>query len=187
MKLEKAATIAQAFLGTRIGCAQCHNHKFDKWTQKQFYEYAAFLSGVVIKKKQRHQKEKSKNQCKSISLKALYQKANLSDKERKRLIKFIKELSVAFFEDDDNKKLRLPEDYAYNDAQAGDVVVPKVLFGDFKESRYRNNRSKFAYWLTSNNPRFTTTIVNRLWKFTMGIGMSEPVDDLKDNSVFFQR
>ena len=34
------------FLGTRIECAQCHNHPFDKWSQKQFYEMAAFTFGV---------------------------------------------------------------------------------------------------------------------------------------------
>ena len=36
----------RAFLGTRIGCAQCHNHRFDKWTQKDFYESAAFMWGI---------------------------------------------------------------------------------------------------------------------------------------------
>ena len=28
--------------GTRMECAQCHDHPFDKWTQKQFFEMAAF-------------------------------------------------------------------------------------------------------------------------------------------------
>ncbi len=38
-----ASTTAQVFLGVRIGCAQCHNHPFDKWTRKQFYDMAAFF------------------------------------------------------------------------------------------------------------------------------------------------
>ena len=27
-----AENVAQVFLGTRIQCAQCHNHPFDRWT-----------------------------------------------------------------------------------------------------------------------------------------------------------
>ncbi len=38
-----ASTTAQVFLGVRIGCAQCHNHPFDKWTRKQFYDMAAYF------------------------------------------------------------------------------------------------------------------------------------------------
>jgi len=34
------------FLGTRMECAQCHDHPFDKWTEKQFYEMAAFTHNM---------------------------------------------------------------------------------------------------------------------------------------------
>ena len=37
----------RASLGTRLGCAQCHNHRFDKWTQKEFYESAAHLGACA--------------------------------------------------------------------------------------------------------------------------------------------
>ena len=49
MPLDNMASTLRVFLGTRIECAQCHNHPFDKWTQKQFYEMAAFTSGVEIR------------------------------------------------------------------------------------------------------------------------------------------
>ncbi len=38
-----AAATAQMFLGVRMGCAQCHNHPFDSWKQKQFYELATYF------------------------------------------------------------------------------------------------------------------------------------------------
>ena len=38
-----ATTTSQVFLGVRIGCAQCHNHPFDKWTRKEFYDMAAYF------------------------------------------------------------------------------------------------------------------------------------------------
>ena len=38
-----AAATGQIFMGVRMACAQCHNHPFDKWRQKQFYELAGFF------------------------------------------------------------------------------------------------------------------------------------------------
>ena len=39
-----AENIAQVFLGTRIQCAQCHNHPFDRWTMDDYYGFAAFFA-----------------------------------------------------------------------------------------------------------------------------------------------
>ncbi|MDA0373993.1 MAG: DUF1553 domain-containing protein, partial [Planctomycetota bacterium] len=46
------------------------------------------------------------------------------------------------------------------------------------------SREAFAAWLTSpDNPRFTTVIVNRVFKSTFGLALIEPVDDLRDDTV----
>jgi hypothetical protein len=42
----RAEAIAQVFLGTRIGCAKCHNHPFDRWTQTEYHRFAAFFAQV---------------------------------------------------------------------------------------------------------------------------------------------
>jgi len=44
-----AENVAQVFLGTRIQCAQCHNHPFDRWTMDDYYGFAAFFSRVGYK------------------------------------------------------------------------------------------------------------------------------------------
>src|SRR5207248_1889 len=41
-----AAGTSRLFLGVRLECAQCHNHPFAKWKREQFWEYAAFFSGI---------------------------------------------------------------------------------------------------------------------------------------------
>lgn len=46
MPLDNMANTVRVFLGTRIECAQCHNHPFDKWSQMQFYQMAAYTYGV---------------------------------------------------------------------------------------------------------------------------------------------
>ncbi len=41
---------AQLFLGLRIQCARCHHHPFEKWSQKDYYGFAAFFAQVGRKK-----------------------------------------------------------------------------------------------------------------------------------------
>ena len=48
--IERAEDTAQLFLGTRIQCAQCHNHPFDRWTMDDYYGFSAFFSGVSQKR-----------------------------------------------------------------------------------------------------------------------------------------
>ena len=46
MPLDNMSNTAQVFLGTRMQCAQCHDHPFDKWTQKEYYHMAAYTFGL---------------------------------------------------------------------------------------------------------------------------------------------
>ncbi len=47
--LKLSENVAQAFLGTRLQCAQCHNHPFDRWTMDDYYGLAAFFAQVARK------------------------------------------------------------------------------------------------------------------------------------------
>jgi hypothetical protein len=47
---EAAETVAGTFLGIRLGCARCHNHPRDRWTQDNYYEAASFFARVDVKK-----------------------------------------------------------------------------------------------------------------------------------------
>ena len=48
--LKVAENVAQAFLGMRIQCAQCHNHPFDRWTMDDYYGFAAFFKQIARKR-----------------------------------------------------------------------------------------------------------------------------------------
>ncbi len=39
----------QVFLGVRMVCAQCHDHPFERWTQNQYFQMAAFFSAVGLR------------------------------------------------------------------------------------------------------------------------------------------
>jgi len=46
---ELSETTSQAFLGMSIGCAHCHNHPLEKWTNDQYYGMASLFSRVKVK------------------------------------------------------------------------------------------------------------------------------------------
>ncbi len=46
MPLDNMSNTVRVFLGTRLECAQCHNHPFDKWTQMDYFKMAAFSYGM---------------------------------------------------------------------------------------------------------------------------------------------
>jgi hypothetical protein len=48
--LPMAENVAQVFMGMRIQCSQCHNHPFDRWTQDDYYGFAAFFAQIGRKR-----------------------------------------------------------------------------------------------------------------------------------------
>jgi hypothetical protein len=42
----RSETTARLFLGVRLQCARCHNHPFDRWTQDDYYNWAAWFSQI---------------------------------------------------------------------------------------------------------------------------------------------
>ena len=43
---DRVRNTSQIFLGSTVGCAECHNHKFDPFTQHDFYSFAAFFADI---------------------------------------------------------------------------------------------------------------------------------------------
>ena len=178
MPLPYIDNTVRVFLGTQIGCAQCHDHPFDQWSQYQFYELAAFTAGTrtrITKGDPGFEKTNPANRLISEARKkydngrvpGAFQRVARANTYR------VKEVKAA---------LRLPHDYAYADAKPKEIVKPAVLWGEVPSSASGSTpREQFAAWLTSaDNPQFSKTIVNRYWKRFMGIGLVEPIDDFRD-------
>jgi mono/diheme cytochrome c family protein len=43
---DRVRNVTTTWLGATVGCAECHNHKFDPYSQKDFYRLAAFFADV---------------------------------------------------------------------------------------------------------------------------------------------
>lgn len=172
MPLDHLNNTVRVFLGTRIGCAQCHDHPFDKWTQKEFYELAAFEGGM---RTQLPRKEYAQT-----NLKRYTEEVGERSREANRMRQIERWNRYGVMET--AARLKFPHDYVYDDAKPNEIVLPRILFGDRPElPEDASRRQIYAHWMTSKqNPRFTRAIVNRLWKQAFGIGMFEPVDDITD-------
>ncbi len=205
MPLENMALTARVFLGTRIECAQCHNHPFDKWKQTEFYHLAAYtygnrsvneaFSGARDAIRAREQailddfkKEKAASTDGGQAAEQR-KKERLDAMEYRKIVGIIKGCVGQLFspiglERHGESVLKLPHDFKQSDGQPGDVMKPVTLMEPAAEVAPGDDPAQvFARWATSPaNPRFTKVIVNRLWQAMFGVALLEPLDELREDT-----
>jgi hypothetical protein len=131
--LKLTENIAQVFMGTRIQCAQCHNHPFDRWTMEDYYGFASFFAQV-----------KRKN----------------AEDPRERIV----------FDGDGEVPHLLTKK----------PVPPKFLGGPAPDLKKQTRRQAVADWLSApDNPWFARNVANITWSHFFGIGIVNPVDDMR--------
>ena len=195
-KSEVVASVAQAFLGTRIGCAQCHNHPLERYTQDDYYHFAGFFSRARFDRK-------PPEQGTTQLLTTTGEGHNLL-RERERLQNELATVEAALPSTTDEKALtelkkrqdEFPRRIAdvekrIAEQHARPVGVGQPRTGQFLAARPldrsatpiepgQNPRVVLANWITSpSNEFFSGAIVNRLWKHFFRTGLVEPVDDLR--------
>lgn len=182
MQQDNIAHTVQIFLGTRLECAMCHNHPFDRWTQKEFYEMTAFTSGIGgVTNNDRRVPLRDLNR--------MIQRDGTPIAGKLQNWRNVVRDSIQFGVDTNGTgKIKLTDTFMENDAKPGDTLHAKAMFTPhtYVDPDDKNPRSLtiLAAWLTDkNNPRFTTVISNRLWKRVFGVGLIEPVDNFMDSTI----
>jgi hypothetical protein len=179
MQEDNLSHTIRIFLGTRLECAMCHNHPFDKWTQKQFYEMTAFTSGIG--------NVRLKDGGKAID--QLSRAINADGDAQAGLFNNWRNQvrdSIQFgIENNGTGSIKLPVDFAESNGNPGDLVTAKAIFTPKPIGKTKGGSRKiFADWITSkDNPRFTTMISNRIWKQIFGAGLIEPIDSMMDDTI----
>ena len=183
---EVADSVAQAFLGTRIGCARCHNHPLEKYTQDDYYHFVSFFSRVTLDRKKpedggselvvgtRHllnlQREMQNKRVELQTLQQQNEDALKVDEAMKRIADLEKQI-------DENRKSPVE----VSQPRTGQRLAPQPL--DRSEHTIPpgdDPRQTLANWLTDpRNEQFSGAMVNRLWKHFLSVGLVEPVDDLR--------
>jgi hypothetical protein len=133
--LKTAENVAQAFMGLRIQCAQCHNHPFDRWTMNDYYGFAAFFAQIG-------------------------RKAGEDPRE-------------SIITNNASGGVKHPV--------GGKDVAPKFLGGEQPQiAKGADRRQALADWLVSpENPYFARNLANLIWAQFFGIGIIDPVDDMR--------
>ncbi len=177
MPLVHVDNTIRVFLGTQIGCAQCHDHPFDKWTQKDFYQIAAYTYGTQTK-------DDRAAAIDAINRVQTEMKRDDPDARLKATVEQVLEANLFRVAYDASSSMTLPHDYQYSDAAPLDHVDAKVLWGSVPSDAVdQSPREQYARWLTSStNELFAKTLANRLWKKVMGVGLIEPSDDIRTDS-----
>ncbi len=180
MPLSNLSVTVGLFLGTEITCAECHDHPFEEWTQRDFYGLAAFLGqrqdtpfGMVDKKAWDAELARIEQEQRAVD-------PSLGSDGYVQPFRLALSAKAMHVWDNPQRRLTLPHDYKYKDGKPGDPVEPMVLFGENVDlSKYESPRQAFADWVVSKkNPLFSKTLVNRLWKRAFGLGLHEPLDNL---------
>ena len=138
------------FLGVRFNCNKCHDHPFERWTQDQYYETAAYFARV--------------------SLKA--DPAGGNKKIGGTAVEGAKPFYEIVFEND---KGEVTHD------RTGQETAPEFPYDcNFTAPEDASRRQQLAAWITSSdNQYFAKSYVNRLWGYLFGVGIMEPIDDIR--------
>ena len=138
------------FLATRFNCNKCHDHPFERWTQDQYYQLAAYFAQVSFKEDPQSEGRKvAGNDVEGA--KPLFEKVSDSKKGEVTHIRTGKTAPPSF---------------------------PYPAKYETKEGAPR--RAELAAWVTTPDNRFfASSYANRLWGYLTGVGIIEPLDDTR--------
>jgi WD40 repeat protein len=140
----------QLFLAVRFNCNKCHDHPFERWTQDQYFELAAFFGQTELK-------------------------PDPASGDRVIGGSAVEGAKPLFEEviDRDSGEVR-------HERTGQVVAPQFPFSCEHHVSADATRREQLAAWLTSpDNAYFASSYVNRLWGYLTGRGLIEPLDDIR--------
>jgi hypothetical protein len=173
--IDKVKTYSKGLLGLTVECAQCHDHKYDPFAQKDYYSLFAFFNNT---------KEIGYEGDVSISKPAKNPLLQIGNEEVKSVMNFINKkdtnmLTVSVMgERDSLRKTFVLNRGVYNlpTTEVQPEAIPAVMRYD--EKKYPRNRLGLAMWTVNpNNPLTARVFVNQVWQEIFGRGMVKTSGD----------
>ncbi len=167
---EATVGISKVFLGTQLQCAQCHDHPFEKWTQRDFFGMAGFFVRLVVV---------------DAGAQGQNKKFRIGEKSTGE---------VHFVGSVKDQKPGQKGEPVKPRFLGGDELAEPVMAKGFKEPEFKSGKplikptfsrkEKIVDWITApNNPYFARAVTNRVWAQFMGRGLVQPVDDLSERNT----
>jgi len=147
------------FLAVRFNCNKCHDHPFERWTQDQYYQTAAYFARVGLKK----------DPAGGDRL-----LGGTAVEGGKPLYEIIEELGSGEMKHDRTGKETPPQfPYPATCGEDGKGV-------EAKDKKPLSRRDQLAMWITAKDNRyFAASFANRIWGYLTGVGVIEPLDDIR--------
>lgn len=174
--VDKTKTFGKGILGITIECAQCHDHKYDPFSQKEYFSLLAFFNNT---------KEVGYEGDVSISKPAKNPILSINDEEAKTVLRFINKkdtgtLTVSVMGElkDSVRKTYILNRGLY-DAPTTEVKpdVPVAIL-PFDKNKFPQNRIGLAKWtFDENNPLTSRVFVNQIWQEIFGRGLVKTTGD----------
>ena len=200
---DRIRNLSGVWMGATLGCCECHDHKYDPYSQRDFYSLVAFFADVDdMRSFQGGNNEMTQREPEMEVLSPLVRDKIESLRER------IEELesSSATVEEIQAEVTALQEQITVSESQtqrtmivehveprtirvlargdwmdeAGEVVTPSVpqFMEQIDVGDGRATRLDLAHWLTdSDHPQTARVFVNRLWYLLFGSGLVRSLDD----------
>ncbi|HXB95144.1 MAG TPA: PSD1 and planctomycete cytochrome C domain-containing protein [Puia sp.] len=172
--LDKTKTYGKGILGVSIECAQCHDHKYDPFAQKDYYSLLAFFNTT---------KELGYEGDVSISKPAKMPILRITDSDAKAMPYLRKTdtgaLTVSVMGERDTVRKTYVLSRGRYDAPTVEVqpsALPAVM--PFDTTRFPRNRLGLAAWTVSrHNPLTARVFVNQVWQEFFGRGIVKSAGD----------
>ncbi len=138
------------FMAVRFNCNKCHDHPFERWTQDQYYHLSSYFAQIG-------RKEDPAFAGRTIGGSAVEGAAPL--------VEVIYDSGAGEVTHERTGQVAAPSfPFAHSD-----VAPPTAA-----------RRAQLAKWITSKeNQYFAKSYVNRVWGYLLGVGLIEPIDDIR--------
>lgn len=173
--LDKTKTYGRGIMGITIECAQCHDHKYDPFSQKDYYSLFAFFNNT---------KEVGYEGDVSVSKPAKNPLLNISDTDIHNILSYINKkdtgrMTVSVMGERDTLRKTFVLSRGAYDHPAAEVLpnaIPAVM--PFDTMKLQRNRLGLAIWTTSKkNPLTARVFVNQMWQELFGRGIVKTTGD----------
>jgi hypothetical protein len=173
--IDKTRTYGKGILGLTIECAQCHDHKYDPFPQKDYYSLLAFFNNT---------KEVGYEGDVSVSRPAKMPVLTFNDSDVRRSLSFIDKkdtgaIMVSVMGERDTPRVTYLLSRGQYDAPAI-PVQPAALKAvmPYDTTKFPRNRLGLAKWTVSpDNPLTARVFVNQLWQEFFGRGIVKSAGD----------
>lgn len=174
---DRVIAFAYTFLGTRIQCAQCHKHPFDRWTQDDFQQFEGFFRTT----RGRATVQPSTREEYNAMVAGIEGAEGLRGNDLRRVLASALQdgMTVPFPEVYTTRVPAARAGAGRRNAVASSPTARPLGGSEVNLSEFEDPRQPLMDWLRSpENPLFAKAFVNRVWAAYFGRGIVQPSDDL---------